>query len=599
MRRIALIAALLAAVAGGVATVAAGDDTHTYKLEMYDAFGLVPDAEVKVAGVTAGSIKALDINEDKRALVTIELSGPLSVLGDETECKSEPQSLIAEYFVDCQPAGEPLPEGATVPKLVTQTVQNDLVLSTMRLPYRQRLSLLINEFGTALAGNPENLNEAIRMGAPALQDLHEALRLLAQQNRTIAQLNVDSDEIIGKLEARSSDVVRFIREAGDAAVASAARRDDLSTDFDLLDDALRELGPTMAELENVARETTPLLADLRSAAPDLNTLATNLPAFARAGEKSLVTLGEAAEPGTLALQRGHDEIRALAAAAKPAKPVAEQARLFLDDIADPRRAVQWDRRAGVDTGRTNDEPGQPDTMGYTGMEGLLNFFHILSLATNQYDVAGHTTHISLRSVEGPCGSFNAGEDWPLDPRFAYDPALDGPTADRTIDPERAHPCVGILGPNQPGITPGFDEAYDGGPLPIGRYPGSVCPDGSTDLEVCDPGNPNPAFPDSGSLLRAGRSGGGPGADPSQAGDGPTAPDLPALPGTPGLPQSPKDVQDKLEDILDLPGKALEDLGLGGKKGGKGGGKNLGQGLGDAAQGAGQQVQDLLDFLLGP
>jgi ABC-type transporter Mla subunit MlaD len=605
MRRLALIAALLAAAAAGAATVAGADDTHTYKLEMYDAFGLVPDAEVKVAGVTAGTITDLDINEEKRALVTVELSGPLAVLGDETECKSEPQSLIAEYFLDCRPAGEPLPDGATVPKLVTQTVQNDLVLNTMRLPYRQRLSLLINEFGTALAGNPENLNEAIRMGAPALQDLHDALRLLAQQNRTIAQLNVDSDEIIGKLVERTDDVVRFVEEAGDTAVASAQRRDDLSTDFDLLDDALRELGPTMAELEDVAVETTPLLADLRRAAPGLNTLATNLPAFARASERSLTTLGDAAEPGIAALQRGRDEIRALAAAAGPAKPVAEQARLFLDDIADPRRAVQWDRRAGVDTGRTNDEPGQRDTMGYTGMEGLLNFFHILSLATNQYDVAGHTTHISLRSVEGPCGQFNAGENWPLDPRFTYDPAVDGPTADRTIDPERAHPCVGILGPNQPGITPGFDEAWDGGTLPIGRYPGSVCPGGSTDLDVCDPGNPNAELPDSGlsraSTRRGSPAGPGPGDDPGAT---PTAPAGPGGPNVPGLPQSPEEIQDKLDELLDLPGKTLENLGLGGKngKGNKGNGSSgggSGGGLGGLGQGVNQEAKDLLDFLLGP
>ena len=61
--------------------------------------------------------------------------------------------------------------------------------------------------------------------------------------------------------------MRFIEEAGDTAVASAERSDDLSTDFDLLDDFLRELGPTMAELENVAVETTPLLTDLRRPRP--------------------------------------------------------------------------------------------------------------------------------------------------------------------------------------------------------------------------------------------------------------------------------------------------------------------------------------------
>ena len=398
MRRIALIAALIAAGGAGVATVAGADDTHTYKLEMYDAFGLVPDAEVKVAGTVAGKITDLDINAEKRALVTVELSGPLAVLGDETECKSEPQSLIAEYFLDCQPAGTALEDGATVPNLVTQTVQNDLVLNTLRLPYRQRLTLLINEFGTALAGNPENLNQAIEAGAPALQDLHEALRLLAQQNRTIAQLNVDSDEIVGKLEERTQDVVRFVQEAGDTAVASAQRRDDLSTDFDLLDDALRELGPTMAELENVAIETTPLLADLRLAAPGLNTLATNLPAFARAGERSLTTLGKAAKPGIQALKRGDDEIRALAEAADSAPPVAKQAKLLLDDISDPRRAVAWDARADEDTGRTNEAAGQPDTQGYTGMEGLLNYFYYFGGALNQFDDVGHFLHFSLYDV---------------------------------------------------------------------------------------------------------------------------------------------------------------------------------------------------------
>ena len=594
MRRLALIASVAVAGVAGLVSAAGADDTHTYKLEMYDAFGLVTDAEVKVAGVTAGTITDLDINEEKRALVTIELSGPLAVLGDETECKSEPQSLIAEYFLDCQPAGAPLEDGATVPNLVTQTVQNDLVLNTMRLPYRQRLSLLINEFGTALAGNPENLNEAIRMGAPALQDLHEALKLLATQNRTIAQLNVDSDQIVGKLEARTADVVRFVEEAGDTAVASAARRDDLSTDFDLLDDALRELGPTMAELENVARETTPLLADLRGAAPGLNTLATNLPPFARATERSLTTLGNASKPGIQALRRGDDEIRALAEAAGSAPPVADQAKLFLDDISDPRRAVAINEQADEDTGRNNPAPGQPNTRGYSGMEGLLNYFYYFGGALNQFDDVGHFLHFSLYDVfAGPCGQWNAQQNWP---------AMGG---GRTTDPLATHPCVGMLGPNQPGITPGHQEAD----LGIGRYPGSVCPEGSTDPSICDPGNPNAEFPDNAAArqpVRSGAPGPGPtgpggGGDGGDGGDG----DLPIDPGSPSvpqLPQNPGDIQDQLDDILDLPGNALEDLGLGGKggkgKGGKGG-KSLGDALNDVGSGGGKAAQDLLDFLLGP
>ena len=414
-----------------------------------------------------------------------------------------------------------------MPKLVQQTVQNDLVANTLRMPYKQRLSLLINEFGTALAGNPENLNEAIRLGAPALQDLHRALKMLADQNKVITQLNVDSDEIIGKLAARSDDVVRFIREAGDAAAASAQARDDLSTDFDLLDDALNELGPTMAALEDAATETTPLLSDLRAAAPGLNTLAANLPAFARATERSLVSLGAAAKPGIQALRQGDDEIRLLAEAASNAPPVTTQLKLFLDDLADPRRAVAIDDRVDEVTGRDNPEPGQPDTRGYTGMEGLLNYFYYFGGALNQFDEVGHFLHFSLYDVfAGPCGRWNSAQNWPLAPGVIYDAAIDGPTADRTIVPERSHPCVGFLGPNQPGITPGSDEAD----LGVGRYDGAVCPEGSNEPEICQPGQPA-EFPDNGaqSSRTEGRSAGGGGDGPAGAAPGARNPRAPAEP----------------------------------------------------------------------
>ena len=79
-------------------------------------------------------------------MVTVELSGELGMLGKDTSCSSEPQSLIAEYFISCDPAGPPLqeattrtPDPDTRPATSTQTVQNDLVQNTLREPFRQRL----------------------------------------------------------------------------------------------------------------------------------------------------------------------------------------------------------------------------------------------------------------------------------------------------------------------------------------------------------------------------------------------------------------------------------------------------------------------------
>ncbi len=184
---------------------------------------------------------------------------------------------------------------------MTQTVQPDLVNNTLREPFKRRFQLIINEFGTALAGNPENLNAAIRRGAPALRELEQVLDILGDQNRIIRNLNADSDRVIGRLAERRDDVVRFVREARDTAEASASRRADLSRNFEILDDFLAELQPTLADTETLARAQTPVLSDLRASAPGLNTLARNLPAFNEASRLSLNSLGEAAVVGERAL----------------------------------------------------------------------------------------------------------------------------------------------------------------------------------------------------------------------------------------------------------------------------------------------------------
>lgn len=586
MRRLAVIFAIFAGSAVLATTAVGEEEEHTYVLEMYNAFGLVDGSEVKVSGVNAGVVDKLEISESKTALITVKLTGPLAVLGDETECFSEPQSLIAEYFINCAPAGQPLEDGDVLPEKVRQTVQNDLVLNALRMPFKQRLAILINEFGTALAGNPENLNEAIRLGAPALEDLHDALKLLAKQNTTIRDLNVNSDEIIGKLADRRQDVVAFIREAGDTAVASAERRDDLSANFDKLDDFLTELGPTMAALEDTATEATPLLADLRQSAPQLNELATSLPAFNQVTQRSLETLGRAAKPGTRALKQGvrRGTFEALANAGIKAPQTSERVKDLLTDIDDPNRIVEIDDRADREcddktlpcyaTGRTG-------PTGYTGMEGLLNYLYYQGGALNSFDETGHLLHFQLYTIfQGPCGDFRAEQNFP---------AEGGGTTNNLLNAEN---CVGGLGPTQPGINETEESIC--AQAPAGQacdpmYDPAACSapnaSGSLNLDECVPAGPRRAVSNQSS--GGGNGGGGDGTD---GGD-----DGPGLPGGPDLPVDPGDLPDNLDldDILDLPGNDLDGL-LGGKKG-KNGGKKGGGGNG----GPGQATEDLLDFLFAP
>jgi phospholipid/cholesterol/gamma-HCH transport system substrate-binding protein len=521
MRRIALLITVLAGLAAWLTSLAGADDSHTYHVEMYNAFGIVNGSNVRIAGVDAGTVTALDITPEKRADLTIETSGPLGVLGKDTRCASQPQSLIAEYFLTCNPKGPPLADGGTIPaNHVTQTVQPDLVQNTLRESYRDRLTLLINEFGTALAGNPKELNEAIRLGAPALRKLQTALHILADENRTIRDLNANSDEIITQLANRRQDVISFIQHSRDVAAISASRRQDLATDFNRLDDFLAQLKPTLADLGTLADAQTPLLNNLRLAAPGLNTLAENLPAFNRASERSLTSLGRAAVPGRQALVQGKDEIQALAKSGKNAYPATKALDQFLLDVDSPKRHVETDARAARSCSNKTApcwSTGRKAPTGYTGLEGLLNYVYYQTGAINQYDQYGHLLHFSLFDVGAtPCGQgYNAGDN-PADnfpPPGNHTIGVPNKEGDGTTTQfSQINDCVSWLGAHQPGIN------QDVGSPP---YDPSVCPNGSTDLSLCNPAGASSASKAGAAGPRAGGTASAP--QTSQGATGATGP----------------------------------------------------------------------------
>ena len=548
MRRITTTLALILLAAGALAVSAGAEDKRTYQADLFNAFGLVEGSELRVAGVKAGTVTGLDITPEKTARITFEVDPSFPEFKSDASCSSEPQSLIAEYFLDCQPGSAEDPLDGPIEASRNQiTVQNDLVQNTLREPFKRRFQLILNEFGTALVGNAENLNAAIRAGAPALRELRKVLKILGRQNQVIAQLNVDSDEIFARLTERREDVVRFIDEAEDAGRISAERREDLARDFDLLDDFLFELRPTMHELGNLAREQTPLLTDLRKAAPGLNKLGRNLPDFNRATEVSLEALGNASEVGRRAVTKSRDEIEELSTASRKARPAGDLVADFLESLDDPRRAVEEDCDARYDlreqpgeadrrvelledrlgeplTGqRTNCGTGNQVDMGpgvgnpgYTGLEGLLNYGYVQTASLNLFDQIGHALAIQLvgegpASEGGECGEFSPGGPLSPDGQHGGWPKAElfgGADGSNTRDPEQAAHCVGILGDFQPGISPGTVEGDAPGepntgltqfnPAPgspsLPPYDPEICSPpsakGSTNKGICDPDAPD-------------------------------------------------------------------------------------------------------------
>ena len=223
MRRVAAIVALMAVAGVFVALTAGAGGTTSgpadYKIEFDNAFGLVDGADVKVAGVHGGKISSLEVDKrTKKALVGVKLEGG-AFTGFRTDvfCEARPQSLIGEYFIDCQPGkGAELPRGSKVPvRQTASTIPPDLVNNILRLPYRERLRIILSELGTGVAGREQDLNDAIRRAVPALRQTDRLLAVLARESNTIRDLTANADRVIGALANNRRDVGRFVVEARD------------------------------------------------------------------------------------------------------------------------------------------------------------------------------------------------------------------------------------------------------------------------------------------------------------------------------------------------------------------------------------------------
>jgi virulence factor Mce-like protein len=429
--------ALVLVLGAAVLALGANDDEggkKTYYLYFDNAFGLTEGGDFKVAGVRAGqtsSFKVEPAGGRPLAKVTADVTEPgLADLREDASCEIRPQSLIGEYYVDCQPGtGKRLPDEGKLPvEQTSSTIAIDLVNDIMRRPYRERLRLIVGELGAGLAGRPGDLSNVLRRAHPALRETSETLRILGRQRATIQKFIGDAQTVISALENRKKDVSGFVREAGRTAEISASRRDELAETFHRLPAFLAELEPYMGRLGDLTQAQTPVLRNLQSASDELDTFLTRLRPFAEDGTPAFRALGEASVVGRRAVRKTDEELRELRRLAKDAPGLAKPLRQFLQTIDDRKRAVEPDRRAAQTGPPAGDKTHTTSSRaGFTGMEAIWNYFYWQALSTNALDDIGHVLRLSI--VVNECSSYQ-------------------------VNPSDAllEKCNQFLGPTQPGVT---------------------------------------------------------------------------------------------------------------------------------------------------
>ncbi len=381
MRRLvtALLCAALVLVALVFAALGGGDDGYRVRAIFDNVSSAVPGEEVKVAGAPVGTIESLDVTDDNKAVAVLAINKDgFTPFHADAQCTVRPQSLIGEKYVECDPGDSSSPElpeidegeGAGQHLLpldrTSSPVDLDLINDIMRLPFRERLTILLDELGAGLAGRGEDLNQLIRRANPALRQTDRVLAILARQNRVLANLARDSDTALAPLAREKERVAGFIRNANATGQATAERSDDISLGIQRLPGFLRQLRPLMADLEGFADEGTPVARDLRLAGPSLSRLIEQLGPFSSAATPALVSLGQAAVTGRPALIETRPLIQDVGDFARQAKPVSTNLDKF---------TASFDKTGGI--------------------ERLADYLFFQTLAINGFDGIGHYLRAGL------------------------------------------------------------------------------------------------------------------------------------------------------------------------------------------------------------
>jgi phospholipid/cholesterol/gamma-HCH transport system substrate-binding protein len=296
--------------------------------------------------------------------------------------------------VDCQPGTSPrrLAPDAVIPVSHTSsTVAPDLVNNVLRKPYRERFSIILNELGAAVAGNGQNLNDAIRRASPALRETDRVLGILANQNKVLGDLVSNGDQVINDLAGNKHNVQRWITEARDTAKASAERSTALAAGFRKLPGFLEQLRPTMAALGAAADQQTPALQKLSASSGQLEKLFKNLGPFARASRPAFRALGDASKTGDRAVKAAGPVVSQLNTFSGGAPELGKNLAIILEHLDSRDHAVEKD-------------PRSPGGQGYTGLEALLEYVYDQVMSVNVYDANVHVLKVALQAG-GDCADY--------------------------------------------------------------------------------------------------------------------------------------------------------------------------------------------------
>ena len=294
---VAVVAILVVVV---LVLVLAGGSGYSVRAEFTTASQVVKGNAVKVAGVPIGSVGGIELTDDGKAAITLNIDAdgyhPLR-RGTRAIIRQTSQSGVANRYVDLQLGpgdADDIPDGGTLPtESTTAAVDLDQIFDTFDPEARAGVRKSVAFLRDFQAGNEEEANAALRYLNPALSS---SSRLFAELNRNTPDFErfiVETARLVTDASAQDGVLADLTRNLATTTAALTSNGEALGESIGLLPDVMRKANTTFVNLRSALDDLDPLVNDAKPIVRDsLIPLMSQLRPFARDARPAIRELSQ-------------------------------------------------------------------------------------------------------------------------------------------------------------------------------------------------------------------------------------------------------------------------------------------------------------------
>jgi virulence factor Mce-like protein len=261
---------------------------YQFKTSFDEATQLAQEADVRISGVTVGKVKKLELGDDGRTEVTIEMDQKYAPVRSDSKGILRQKTLLGETYVEMTPGtnGAPyLPEGDKLAtKNIESTVELDEIFRSFDEPTRKAFQVWQQEVAVGIAERGGAFSDALGQLEPFAVDTNEVLETLNSQARAVKQLVRDTGAFFEAFTQNGNQLAELIVNSNAVFGTTAQRDQQIRETFIALPTFIDESSKSLRALEDYAENTNPLitqlhpwaraasdtLIDVKKLAPDFN-----------------------------------------------------------------------------------------------------------------------------------------------------------------------------------------------------------------------------------------------------------------------------------------------------------------------------------------